>query len=340
MVAGRDSGDWVEFETLKALQVLAGGEPLALGGPRQRAVLARLLVETPAAASVDRVIDELRGERPPASADHALQVYGSTLRKVLRPVVAEVALRRSAEGFDRRALGALAMGIHTIPASGQCYLARGELSGGDPASVLAELVRADAILASLGARGFRSTVQTTLAEVYERLGEMDQARQAVTLADDLTALVDSLTATLAATAHARLALLHDDSDAAESRARHGVEHAFKTDISFLRGLAQLELACVLGSLDRRQRSAAQVRGTQPVRCAVAGASPAPSSAGPAPSAPTRNQIEKLTGSRGAQAVREPWRMYRELRGTGMRRLDILILGAFSVSFSKRLPEEG
>ena len=89
----------MEFEILGALQVFAGGNPLALGGARQRAVLALLLVEAPAAVSVDRLIDELLGERPPATAWHAVQVYVSALRKLLRPGGTEVAVRISAGGY-------------------------------------------------------------------------------------------------------------------------------------------------------------------------------------------------------------------------------------------------
>jgi predicted ATPase/DNA-binding SARP family transcriptional activator len=59
------------------------GRELALGGPRQRAVLAILLLHSGEALSSDRLIDELWGGRPPATAAKTLQVYVSNLRKVL-----------------------------------------------------------------------------------------------------------------------------------------------------------------------------------------------------------------------------------------------------------------
>ena len=74
----------MEFRTLGPLEVVAGGQALALGGAQQRAVLALLLARAPEAVSLDRLTDELWGERPPASAQHALQVYVSGIRKVLR----------------------------------------------------------------------------------------------------------------------------------------------------------------------------------------------------------------------------------------------------------------
>jgi DNA-binding SARP family transcriptional activator len=75
----------VEFRILGALDAVAGREKLSLGSVQQRAVLALLVVYAPEPVSRDRLIDELWGERPPASAPHALQVYASGIRKALRP---------------------------------------------------------------------------------------------------------------------------------------------------------------------------------------------------------------------------------------------------------------
>lgn len=57
--------------------------PLVLGAPKQRAVLAVLLLRRGEVVSTDRLIDELWGERPPTSAAKAVQVYISNLRKAL-----------------------------------------------------------------------------------------------------------------------------------------------------------------------------------------------------------------------------------------------------------------
>ena len=89
----------MEFRTLGPLEVVAGGQALALGGAQQRAVLALLLVRAPEAVSLDRLTDELWGERPPASAQHALQVYVSGIRKVLRAGGGAAAVRSSRSGY-------------------------------------------------------------------------------------------------------------------------------------------------------------------------------------------------------------------------------------------------
>ena len=89
----------MEFRTLGPLEVVAGGQALALGGAQQRAVLALLLARAPEAVSLDRLTDELWGERPPATAQHALQVYVSGIRKVLRAGGGGVAVRSSRSGY-------------------------------------------------------------------------------------------------------------------------------------------------------------------------------------------------------------------------------------------------
>ena len=89
----------VEFRILGALEAVAGREELSLGSVQQRAVLALLLVRAPEPISRDRLIDELWGERPPASAAHAVQVYASGIRKALRPAGDAVAVRSSPAGY-------------------------------------------------------------------------------------------------------------------------------------------------------------------------------------------------------------------------------------------------
>ena len=73
----------VEFRILGPLEVLVDGQQVPLGGARQRAVLAILLLHRGEVVSVDRVVDELWGERPPDTATKTVQVYVSRLRKAL-----------------------------------------------------------------------------------------------------------------------------------------------------------------------------------------------------------------------------------------------------------------
>jgi DNA-binding SARP family transcriptional activator len=71
------------FRILGPLEVVEDGKALPLGGPRQRALLAILLLRANQVVSNDRLIDELWAEGPPPTAAKAIQVYVSKLRKQL-----------------------------------------------------------------------------------------------------------------------------------------------------------------------------------------------------------------------------------------------------------------
>jgi len=73
----------MEFRVLGSLEVVDHDGQVALGAPKQRALLAVLLLHRGEPVSADRLIDELWGERPPASANKIVQGYVSNLRKVL-----------------------------------------------------------------------------------------------------------------------------------------------------------------------------------------------------------------------------------------------------------------
>ena len=73
----------MEFRVLGPLEVVEEGQPVALGGARQRALLAILLTRANEVVSTDRLIDELWGEQPPKAAGNTVQYYVSQLRKAL-----------------------------------------------------------------------------------------------------------------------------------------------------------------------------------------------------------------------------------------------------------------
>ena len=73
----------IEFRVLGPMEVVDGGRPLELGGPKQRTLLAALLVHANEVVSAERLIDALWDEQPPETAHAALQVHVSQLRKVL-----------------------------------------------------------------------------------------------------------------------------------------------------------------------------------------------------------------------------------------------------------------
>src|SRR5579864_1725657 len=84
----------MEFRLLGPLEARAGdGATLPLGGTKQRALLALLLLNANHVVARDRLIDELWGEAPPESAVTSVQIYVSRLRKVLPAGVLETRTR-------------------------------------------------------------------------------------------------------------------------------------------------------------------------------------------------------------------------------------------------------
>jgi len=73
----------LEFRLLGPLEALVRGAPARLGGPRQRALLAILLVHANEVVPVPRLVDEVWGDDPPVTAGNVLQTYVSQLRKAL-----------------------------------------------------------------------------------------------------------------------------------------------------------------------------------------------------------------------------------------------------------------
>ena len=75
----------VEFGILGPLEVCRAGCMLPLGGPRQRAVLALLLLEANRVVSMDRLAEEVWGGHPPEGWATTLQTYVFHLRRALEP---------------------------------------------------------------------------------------------------------------------------------------------------------------------------------------------------------------------------------------------------------------
>jgi DNA-binding SARP family transcriptional activator len=73
----------MEFRILGPLEVLDGGEAIKLPGPKQRSLLALLVLHANEVVSSDRLIDELWPGEPPESGAAALQASVSRLRKGL-----------------------------------------------------------------------------------------------------------------------------------------------------------------------------------------------------------------------------------------------------------------
>ena len=88
------------FGILGPFEAIAGGRPLPLGGRQQRAVLAMLACEVGHPVSVDRLVDGVWGDAPPAGAVTTVKTYVFHLREVLEP---------------HRARGAPATVLETVP---------------------------------------------------------------------------------------------------------------------------------------------------------------------------------------------------------------------------------
>jgi DNA-binding SARP family transcriptional activator len=74
----------MDFRILGPLEVVSEHDgPVALGGVKQRSLLAVLLLQANELVSSDRLIDRLWGATPPVTAAKSVQVYVSRLRKVL-----------------------------------------------------------------------------------------------------------------------------------------------------------------------------------------------------------------------------------------------------------------
>jgi WD40 repeat protein/DNA-binding SARP family transcriptional activator/class 3 adenylate cyclase len=78
-------GGKLQFRVLGPLEVDASAGPINLGGPKQRAVLAHLLIRANELVPSETLIDEVWGDDPPDKVRNIVQTYISHLRKALGP---------------------------------------------------------------------------------------------------------------------------------------------------------------------------------------------------------------------------------------------------------------
>ena len=86
----------LEFRILGPLEVVSDGSPVPLGGPKQRATLAILLLRANRVVSIDRLADDLYAGAPPVTAVTQVQRQISELRKALGT---ESAIETRAPGY-------------------------------------------------------------------------------------------------------------------------------------------------------------------------------------------------------------------------------------------------
>jgi DNA-binding SARP family transcriptional activator len=117
------SGD-VEFQLLGPVKARAAGSPVEIGGPRQRAVLALLLLHANRVLPSELLIDDVWGERPPPSAASTLSSYVSRLRRAL----GADALLSAPAGYELRVAPERidVLRFRALAEEGRAHLARGE----------------------------------------------------------------------------------------------------------------------------------------------------------------------------------------------------------------------
>src|SRR5262245_5925749 len=129
----------VEFHALGGLSITADGRELGLGGPRQRRLLAMLLIHRGAVVSVDRLADAVFAGEPTPAASTTLRSYVARIRRVLDGNDGAATVGTKAPGYELR-----------LPADGfdvaRFERAIGEsgtlLARGDPASASAAAAQA------------------------------------------------------------------------------------------------------------------------------------------------------------------------------------------------------
>jgi basic membrane lipoprotein Med (substrate-binding protein (PBP1-ABC) superfamily)/DNA-binding SARP family transcriptional activator len=92
----------LRFLVLGPLEVRVDGISVSLGGAKQRVVLAVLLLHADEVVSIERLIDDVWGEDPPASAAHTIEGYVSRLRPLLEPHETTIARRGAGYRLELR----------------------------------------------------------------------------------------------------------------------------------------------------------------------------------------------------------------------------------------------
>src|SRR5215213_4736694 len=90
----------MELQLLGPVEATLDGRRVELGATKQRALLAMLALEADTTVPIDRLVDGLWGDDPPATAAKMVQLYVSQLRRVL--VGDETAIVTHGRGYELR----------------------------------------------------------------------------------------------------------------------------------------------------------------------------------------------------------------------------------------------
>src|ERR1700677_4350634 len=92
----------MDFQLLGPLAVMAEGHEHGVGGPRERVILAALLLERGRLLSTDRLVDALWGDAPPESARGQVHICISVLRRRLATAAGCSAIETRRPGYVLR----------------------------------------------------------------------------------------------------------------------------------------------------------------------------------------------------------------------------------------------
>jgi YVTN family beta-propeller protein len=127
----------VEFRILGSLEVSDGSDALPLHGPKERALLAYLLLHANEVVPTDRIIEDIWGDAPPRTVGSALHVYVSRLRKVVNENNgADTGLFREQTGYVLR-IRDEQLDLHRFESRAQ--VGKEMLASGDPRGAAREL---------------------------------------------------------------------------------------------------------------------------------------------------------------------------------------------------------
>jgi DNA-binding SARP family transcriptional activator len=115
----------MDIRLLGPFEVWQGSTRLALGAPKQRAVLAQLAIRVGEVTPAEALVDGLWPDEPPASAAKSIQVYVSNLRRILPPGAIATRGRGYALTADPELVDSVRFG--RLVAAGRADLAAGRL---------------------------------------------------------------------------------------------------------------------------------------------------------------------------------------------------------------------
>jgi DNA-binding SARP family transcriptional activator len=123
----------MDVRLLGPLEVDDGGCVVPIPGVKERALLALLVLRANRLVSLDLLIDELWGERPPATARHTLEAHVSRLRRALAAGGCGGLIERKAGGYRIRVREAQldVLRFERLAADGERALAGGDAAGAE-----------------------------------------------------------------------------------------------------------------------------------------------------------------------------------------------------------------